>query len=206
LTIIEKRYDYVGELERSFLELKLTTKLLRQVKNNIKIIGKTFTPEEIITYYNGVFINFVHQIKDKLLGLIWWLYQDENSKKYIKEPDKFKLKTVKSLINNELTSKLLEEWVQDSSSGIGVCLRKRRHYHHSISTLQKNYDFVTAQSVNFILTTDIPSPTFNKEEFESYRKISLHGLKNGTISKQRDTALLISKNIDLISLYLISSW
>ena len=111
LTVIEKRHNYADELDRSFLELKLTRKLLSEVKNEIRISGKTFTPVEIITYYDGIFINFVHQIKDKLFGLIWWLYQDENSSSYIREPEKFKLQNKKSLINSEPISKLLEEWV-----------------------------------------------------------------------------------------------
>lgn len=203
LTIIEKRYGYADELDRSFLELKLTTKLLYQVKNEIKIIDKTFTPVEIITYYDGVFINFVHQIKDKLLGLIWWLHQDENSTNYITEPDKFRLKTVKSLINDESISKLLEEWDQGSLSGIGVCLRKRRHYHHSLSTLQKNDNFITAQSANLLLTEDMPGPNINKKKVKSYLKISLNSLKKDTLSKQKDTILLINENINLISLQLI---
>ena len=36
----------------------------------IKVGEKSYQPEEIISYYNGIFLDQVHQLKDKLFRMI----------------------------------------------------------------------------------------------------------------------------------------
>ena len=110
------------------------------------------------------------------------------------------------MINNITISKLLDSWDQSSDSSIGVCLRKRRHYHHGVSKLRKNYDFITAETAEFLLSTAHIGPPLNKKLVKSYIRTSSSSLKNEILTKQKNSIISINENIDLISAYLIKNF
>jgi len=56
--VMEKRSQYCLDLERTILEATLTLELLTTVENGIYTKDKNFGPEDIVMYYNGVFLDF----------------------------------------------------------------------------------------------------------------------------------------------------
>jgi predicted nucleotidyltransferase len=140
--VIQKRYQFSHDLVRALTEAKLTSKLRSLAKDAVSIDEKTFESEELITYYDGIFLDQVHQIKDKILRLVWWMMQDPKSPS--QEPDNIGLKNFKPY--EELLKKigiydLVHGWDQDLQTGIAVALRKRTQHHHFVSNLQQNSDF-----------------------------------------------------------------
>jgi hypothetical protein len=140
--VIQKRSQYSRDLVRALSETKLTCKLRSLAKDPVSIDGKTFESEELITYYDGIFLDYIHQIKDKILRLVWWMMQD--SKTPSQEPDNIGLKNFKSyeeILRKMGVYDLLHEWSQELQTGIAVALKKRTQHHHFISNLQLNSDF-----------------------------------------------------------------
>jgi predicted nucleotidyltransferase len=202
--VIQKRYQYSQDLERAINEATLTITLLSNVESSVNLGSKTFDSEEIVSYYNGIFLDYVHQIKDKVLRLIWWLLQDENLKTIPDEPEHIRLRSFR-----QFESKLkeidifdqLEAWDQESSTGIAVALKKRLQHHHFVSNLQLNSDF---QKIRMSKTMLSPSSVTRLTEYgkvrmkqigeESYLK-----WKTEIVKKQQETLGLIVNNINEVS-------
>ncbi|HSX29680.1 MAG TPA: hypothetical protein VLE73_03920 [Candidatus Saccharimonadales bacterium] len=68
--VVGQRYSYCSDLIRVLNELKLTAVLLSEVSEQKHTDHKTHQPEELIAYYSGIFLDQVHQIKDKLLRMV----------------------------------------------------------------------------------------------------------------------------------------
>lgn len=208
-SIIQKRYQYSQDLERAINEATLTTTLLSNVDTSVNLGNKTFDSEEIVSYYNGIFLDYVHQIKDKVLRLIWWLLQDENLKAIPDEPEHIRLRSFrqfeKELKEIEIFDRL-HEWDQESSTGIAVALKKRLQHHHFVSNLQLNSDF---QKIRMSKTMLSPSSVTKLSEYgkvrmkqigeESYLK-----WKTEIVKKQQETLDLIIDNVNEVSNKLIS--
>lgn len=163
--VIQRRYQYSQDLVRALTEAKLTSKLRSEAKKSIPIEEKTFEPEEVITYYDGIFLDYIHQIKDKILRLVWWIIQDSKSKTRPQEPERIGLKNFKSygeLLKEIGILELLQEWSQDTQTGIAVALRKRTQHHHRVSNLQLNSDF---QKIKFVKTLLTPASTIKLTEY-----------------------------------------
>lgn len=205
--VIQKRSQYSLELERAITEAELTTRLLTMVENGICIEDREFEPEDIVIYYNGVFLEFIHTIKDKHLRLVWWMLQNENSPS--KEPQKIGLsnfKSYKETLENIGIFSLLYEWDQNSSnSGIAVCLSKRTHHHHFISNLRYNKDFQKIQlSKTMLAPKSISSLSeYGKSEMKKLGEKAYKKWRTEITAKQIDTLELVKKNINSIALKLI---
>jgi len=74
--VIQRRQEYCSDVERALNEAELTTALLSETESSKKINEKIYQPEDIINYYNGVFLDQVHQIRDKLFRMISLLLLD----------------------------------------------------------------------------------------------------------------------------------
>ncbi|KKU60597.1 MAG: hypothetical protein UX85_C0009G0050, partial [Candidatus Beckwithbacteria bacterium GW2011_GWB1_47_15] len=68
--VVQRRQEYSSELERVIHEAKLTTHLLSKVQTQVKVGDKVHPPEEVISYHNGIFLDQVHQLKDKLFRMV----------------------------------------------------------------------------------------------------------------------------------------
>ena len=205
--VIQKRSQYSLELERTITEAELTTRLLTTVENVISIEDREFGPEDIVIYYNGIFLEFIHTIKDKYLRLIWWMLQNENSPS--KEPKKIGLinfKSYKENLEDIGIFSLLYEWDQKSSnSGIAVCLSKRTHHHHFISNLRYNADFKKIQlSKTMLAPRSISSLTeYGKSEMKKLGEKAYKKWRTDITTKQIDTLELVKKNVNSVALKLI---
>lgn len=207
--VVQRRNQYSTDLERVISEAKLTTVLLSEVESSMKVDEKSFEPEEIINYYNGIFLDQVHQIKDKLLRLVdRLLIVPENvpdSKK--KDPDKVKIVPFLSSHSEELKRigiyELLEEWDKGS---LAVVLRRRTQHHHFVSTLGLNEDFqkikMSRQFLSPVMVGHLSE--YGKKKMLEIQKESFAKWKQVTAEKQRDTLLQIQNNIEQIAEKLIA--
>lgn len=207
--VVQRRYQYSHDLVRALTEAKLTSKLRSLIDKEVSIDEKTFKPEELITYYDGIFLDYVHQLKDKILRLVWWMLQDDHTKSRIDEPDHIRLRSFNPyeiLLKKIGIYDLLREWEQDFSSGISVALKKRTQHHHFTSNLQLNSDFQKIKmaksmlSPNSINTLSEYGKTKMKEiEEESYKKWT-----DEIESKHKSTLEFIEKNVNGIASQLIA--
>lgn len=200
-SIISKKYQYVLDLERALIEARLTSKLLIDVKNSILTEDKLFESEELILYYEGIFLDYIHQIKDKFLRLIWWIIQKEDIEHKIEEPQNISLKNFSSYettLESIGIKKLMDEWKQDSTNGIAVSLKKRTQHHHFVSNLQYNDDFQKIKmSKSFLSPTSIGFLSeYGKTKMKQIGEDSYKKWRDDVIDKQKSTLDLIDSNLD----------
>lgn len=203
-SVIQKRYQYAQDLERAITEAELTSTLLFTVEPTVIIKKKSFDPEEIVSYYDGVFLDYVHQIKDKLFRLIWWMLQDENNKTDFNEPKHIRLKSFRqneSLLKSIKIYETLHQWDQKSSTGIAIALKKRLQHHHFISNLQLNSDFQKIRmSKTMLAPTSINMLSdYGKTRMKQIGEESYAKWKSDIVNKHRDTLTQIDENINQIA-------
>ena len=89
--IIQRQSRYAGDLQRVLDELKLTVELLSEKEERKQAKHKVHEPEEIINYYNGIFLDLVHQVKDKLFRLIACIIAEKPFGRAYDEPGQIKI-------------------------------------------------------------------------------------------------------------------
>lgn len=202
--VLQSRWQYVNDLERAIKELELTSILLLNTNKPISADGKQFESEEIISYYEGIFLDCVHQIKDKLFRLVWWMLQDEDSQTYPNEPGNIKLgsfRPYEALLNCIGILDLLKEWNQDATNGIAVVLKKRTHHHHFVSKLQLDSDYQKIRMSKIALSSMLSE--YGKSKVQQIGNESYVKWKALITTKQEQTLNLVLRNINEISKELI---
>lgn len=207
-SVVSRRQEYCGDLQRTIDEAKLNTYLLSEVKDEIKVGDRVYQPEETINYYNGVFLDQVHQIKDKLFRMVdrILLMPEQSQDDQKKDPREIKLGKFLSK-NKEILEKigiyqLLEQW---SVGNLKIVLDKRTNHHHRVSSLKLNHDFQNVQMSRLMLGP------FNVDKLSEYGKKRMTELgqesfvkwKDETVLKQESTIKEIDENIESISERLI---
>jgi len=205
---ISKRYQYAQDLERSFIEAKLTSKLLLDADKSVNVDENIFEPEEIISYYDGIFLEYIHQVKDKLFRLIWWIIQNDDVENKIEEPDSIKLgnfKSHKDLLLAIGIEEYMEEWNQELSNGIATALRKRTQHHHFISKLRLNEDFQKVKMSKSMLSSASIwyLSEYGKDKMKQIGEASYKKWRDDVINKQKSTLDQIEGNLENISKKLI---
>lgn len=207
LRFLQRQTEYANEIERVLKELRLTTALIKGCQGVELVTG--INRQELVAYYQGVFLTLVHQIKDKIVQLMHLMTEEAVPKKPSIENDV----SVADLLRKK-TKKLqdigieeeIKQWKQDNaSSKIAVVLRKRTHYHHRISGLRYNKDYL-----NLGLTDIAAQPSFRdqltdygKEQMDKMRLESTERLFSGASSKAEDTLNEIEENVERISAALV---
>src|SRR3989338_2744178 len=202
--VFQTRWQYANDLERAIKELELTSIFLLETNQSISAHGKQFDSEEIISYYEGIFLDCVHQIKDKLFRLVWWMLQDEDSKTHPNEPDNIKIKSFKpyeALLKYIGVLDLLKEWNQDANSGIAVALKKRTHHHHFVSKLQLDTDYQKIRMSKIAFSGMLSE--YGKTRVQQISNESYVKWKALIVDKQEQTQKLVLQNINGISKELI---
>lgn len=208
LKFLQRQSQYVGEIERVLKELRLTTTLIKECRTMAVPAG--VSKQELLAYYQGNFLTLVHQMKDKVLQLVYLMTEGTVPEKPSIENDvsvfdllhkkQEDLKTIG--IEDEI-----KEWEQNSpTGGIAVALRKRTHHHHRVSGLKYDQDFL-----NLGFTDIATDPNFQqgltdygKEQIEKMRLESTERLFTGALSKAQSTLASIEENIEKISNALVS--
>lgn len=200
--VVQRRQSYVSELIRVLEELELTAELLKEVDINAtkKINGKTKLPEDIIEYYNGVFLGLVHQAKDKLLRFLDYMAANENIKTEYKEADKVKVEKHKEILDQIGILELVNAWKQNDGP-IGVILKKRTQHHHRISTTRLNSDLQKLKMTRTVLSAPEVSSLneAGKKYMEELGKDSFEKYRDDIVQKQKHAFQLIDNNLNAIA-------
>lgn len=203
LRYLQRQSQYVTEIERVLRELRLTIFLIKGSRT--ADVPDGVSKQDLLVYYQGNFFTLVHQMKDKILQLVNLMTETTIPEKPAIENDikladllKNKVKILQAIgVETEM-----REWEQDSqTSKISVVLRKRLFYHHRISGLQYNNDFL---NLNF---TDIATQDnfqqalsdYGKEQIKKMREESIDNLFSEALSKAEGTLGAIYQNIEKIS-------
>lgn len=208
LAFLQRQSQYVTEIERVLKELRLSVSLIQGCKT--AILPEGVSRQELLAYYQGTFLTLVHQMKDKVLQLVHLMTEGKVPERPSVENDV----SVSDLLHKKQTElqkigieNAIKEWEQESpNSGIAVALRKRTHYHHRVSGLRYDRDFI-----NLGFTDIVNNPNFQqgltdygKEQIEKMRLESTERLFSGALSKTQNTLVVIEENIEKISEALVS--
>ena len=211
--VVQRRQEYCSDIERAISEAELTSVLLSEIKeNDLKKVGeKTYQPEDVINYYNGVFLDQVHQIRDKLFRMIALLLLDLDTAQDSQKKDPKKMEYKKFVDKNEEIIKKIE--IYDSltvwylgKSGIKIAIDKRTEHHHRVSTLKLNDDYQKLTMSRLMLNplsstrlSDYGKKRMTEIGIESFAK-----WRKEIVSKQENTIKEMKQNIEVISDKLIS--
>ncbi len=210
LRFLERQMEYAMEVDRVLSELKITVKLIADLKDNCEVKISETTPKDLLVYYQGAFFSLVHQMKDKILQLVNLMTEKKIPDKPTKEKDislRNILKNKSGIIDNLGIRKKLVFWQQENpKSSVAVVLRKRTEYHHKISRLRYNKDVL---NLGFVETMENPKfnlklSSYGLERIDKIKKESTERLFNDTYRKTTETLRDIEENINKISEMLIS--
>ena len=210
LRSLQRQSEYTNEIERVLKELRLTTQFIAETKGNKLSERIGINKQELLAYYQGIFLSLVHQMKDKVMQLIYLMTEETVPEK----PAMEKNVTVADLLKKkqDILKKIgiedeIKQWEQENpSSKIAVALRKRTHYHHRVSSLRYDNDFlklgftdISTQSPFQEMLTD-----YGKQQIEKMRTESTERLFSNAETKAKDTLTAIEVNIEKISLALVN--
>jgi predicted nucleotidyltransferase len=203
LRFIQRQSQYVGEIDRVLKEMRLTVSLIKGCRNSE--VSEGVSRQELLAYYQGNFFTLVHQMKDKILQLVYLITEETIPENPSSENDvsisdilKKKLEVIKIIgIEDEI-----RQWEQENkTSKMAVVLRKRTAHHHRVSGLKYDKDFL-----NLGFTDIAKHPSFQetlsdygKEHIEKIRAESMERLFSGALLKVEDTLKAVEENVDSIS-------
>lgn len=210
LRYLQRQSEYTNEIERVLKELRLTTMLIAETKISKLSEITEVSKQELLAYYKGIFLTLVHQMKDKITQLIHLMTEETIPEKPAMEKE---IKVVNLLQKKQdILKKIgiedeIKQWDQENpSSKIAVVLRKRTHYHHRVSRLRYDKDFlklgftdIATQSPFQEMLTD-----YGMQEIEKIRTESTERLFSDAEIKAKDTLAAIEENIEKISLALVN--
>jgi len=208
LRFLQRQSEYANEIERVLKELRLTTSLIKECQGIELVAG--ISRQELLAYYQGIFLTLVHQMKDKIMQLVHLIMEETIPEKPAIEKDISVVDLLRRKTKQLQTIRIEEnvkQWEQENTaSKIAVALRKRRHHHHLISGLRYNKDYL-----NLGLTDIAAQPSFRdqltdygKEQLDKIRVESTKRLFSSATSKAEDTLNEIEGNIERISAALVS--
>lgn len=208
LRFLQRQSEYANEIERVIKELRLTALLIKECQTRDLVAG--ISRQELLAYYQGIFLTLVHQMKDKIIQLVHLMTEEAIPEKPAIENDvsvSDLLRKKKKQLQIIGIEEDIKQWEQDNtSSKIAVALRKRRHHHHLISRLRYDKDYL-----NLGLTDIAAQPSFRdqltdygKEQMDKMRVESTERLFSGATLKAEDTLNEIEGNVERISAALVS--
>lgn len=206
--VVSRRQEYCSDLERVIDEAKLTTHLLSEAQNETKVGEKVHQPEEVISYYNGIFLDQVHQLKDKLFRMIALLLlvpetAQDNQKK---DPKKIDYQPFMKRNENQLKEigiyDLLAQW---GTGNLAVALDKRTNHHHFVSTLRLNEDFQKIKMSRLMLNPLKPVllSEYGLKKITEIGEESFKKWREEIVRKQQNTIDEIEQNVEQVAEKLI---
>jgi len=208
LRFLQRQSQYVTEIERVLKELQLTVSLIGECR--VCVVSGRTSRQDLLAYYQGVFLTLVHQMKDKIMQLVHLMTEEIIPEKPSVEKDisvsdllQRKIKKIQDIrIEEEI-----KQWEQENpTSKIAVVLRKRTHYHHRVSGLKYDDDFLKLNFTDIVSQPDFQQnlTIYRKERIEKIRIESMERLFSGASSKAEDTLKEIEENIEKISNALVT--
>lgn len=207
--VVQRRQEYCSEIERVIYEAKLTTHLLSEVQTETKVGSKVHPPEEVISYYNGIFLDQVHQLKDKLFRMVALILLVPETAQDNQKKDPKEIKYQSFMDKNEAELKkidvfeLLSQW---GSGNLAVALSKRTHHHHFVSTLHLNDDFQKIKMSRLMLNPVQPVllSEFGRKKMTEIGEESFKKWREEIVQKQQNTIDEIEQNIEQVAEKLIT--
>lgn len=210
LRYLQRQSEYISEIERVLKELRLTTALIKECKMGEILAG--VSRQELLAYYQGIFLTLVHQMKDKLVQFVNLMMEDTIPEKPTDENNirvvKF-LKKKQEILQRIGIEEEIKQWDQDSpTSKIAVALRERTPHHHRVSGLRYNKDFLNLGFTDIATQSNFQAglTDYGKEQIERMRVESTERLFSGGLAKAEDTLKAIEENVERISDALVSNF
>lgn len=206
--VISRRQEYCSDLERTIDEAKMTIVLLSEVQQEKKVGEKIHPPEEVINYYNGIFLDQVHQIKDKLFRLValMLLVPEQAQDNQKKDPKKIDYKPFMNKYAEVLKDikiyDLLAHW---GAGNLAIALQKRTNHHHFVSTLRLNEDLQKVAMSRLALhpLTSDRLTEYGKKRMAEIGEESFNKWREALVKKLQQIIEEIETNIEQIAECLI---
>lgn len=206
--VVSRRQEYCSDLKRVINETELTIHLLSEVQDETRIGEKILPPEEVISYYNGVFLDQVHQLKDKLFRMVdrLLLVPETAQDSQKKDPKEIKYQPFIDKNADELKKAgifyLLLQW---GTGNFAKTLDKRTNHHHFVSTLRLNDDFQKVKMSRLMLNplTSNQLNEYGKKRMAEIGEESFAKWRNELVEKLQSILTEIELNIEQVSEKLI---
>jgi len=207
--ILQKQWQYANEILRVLSELKLTIWLLGRLPTEDDMSAIESDPEDLILYYEGVFPELTHQLKDKIFGLIELLLGIRpTTEKTGKRVNKIleQSKKVGLDLEVEIAAWHAHDQKPDTKEIIKGVLTIRTNHHHYLSRIPLNALYQDVKVSRIFAQDSLRDylTDFGKTEMT---KIGTEGLKN--LQEQAKQKMLgtfeeVERNINAIANKLIS--
>lgn len=209
--IFSLRHEYASEIERVLSEIRLTMHFLSTLSEDTVTDGNVFYSDDLVNYFNGIYLDQLHQLKDKLLQLLHFMLMVTET-----TPDSLKQELKKPSVSKILKKhgeKLTEIGIYNSVSDwdegpIKVALAKRTNHHHYVSSLKLNVDVQKVHMSRMMLSPVAQNhlSEYGKQRLKEIGEESFKKFKEELVSKHETTFARINKNIELISAKLIEHY
>jgi len=201
---LRRRSQYAQEINRVIQELRITLSLMEHIPSTFQVQNLSAKEEDLLLYFQGIFFDLIHQLKDKLLQLVYLLTFETIPDTLYEEKDislSDLLRRRRDKLKEYDLEHLLQLWSQDSTSGIGVVLRKRTIYHHRLSSLPLADLFQKVQFAGLLRQPHLESylSDYGKEQMEKLEKESRESLKLDVLQKATKTLAEVEDNLNSIS-------
>ncbi len=203
LRFLQRQSQYASEIDRVVRELRLTCALIEACRTSE--VPQDVKRQDLLAYYQGNFLNLVHQMKDKILQIVDLISEDEIPDNPSIEGDVSTsdlLRKKKKKLQAMGIEEAIKQWEQDNpTSKISVVLRKRLHHHHRVSGLRYDNDFLNLSFADIATQLQFQQSLtdYGKEQIEKLREESTERLFSGALAKARDTLKAIEENIEIIA-------
>ena len=207
LRFLQRQSEYSNEIERVLKELRLTTDLINECRTRDLVTG--MSRQELLAYYQGIYLTLVHQIKDKVVQLVNLMTEEIIPEKPSIEDDisveKLLLKKLKKLQDIGIEEQMRMWFQNHETSKIAVALRRRIQHHHRISGLRYDKDFQNLGLVDLVAHPNFQQQLSSSgiEQIEKMKIESTERLFSGALAKAEETLNEIINNIEHIASALV---
>jgi len=201
---------YIHDITRILLELKMATSFVEKVPDEQFFKDHSINPEDYIMYHQGYFLDLVHQLKDKLIQMLYAILKPdrEYSDKKTNNLKHSKIKNLTLVAQIKGLEDLLEPWdayrPEDPTKlkhPITISLKKRTGYHHYKNPLTNQENYFQTKSSRFLLAPDFFKhlSDYGVQMVTERSKKTLEAWQKETHQKMSETLKVVEENVDSIA-------
>lgn len=207
----ERKWQYAKQVKRILRDMRLVVSLAKNVDILSSEMGG-FLPEEIISYHRGAFLTLCHQLKDKLIKLIY--ITDPEYKDFKNTRPKIKLSRLLNMNIDKDVKDIVKKYDDEAEIdrsrpyGISLALKKRTKHHHYISPLDYDEDLSKIQFARTMLKPEAYAclSEFGKTRAAEILKKGLDNLQTKGLAQMGSVLAEVECDVDQISQKLVCNY
>jgi hypothetical protein len=207
--------SYIYDVERILSELETARSFVEKLPTEEFLKEYSTNHENHIMYHQGYFLDLMHQLKDKLIQLLYAIAVADRkySKKEERHIDLKKLMKGKLIVRIKSLKDLLSVWNADLAldpnrpkNPITIALKKRTNYHHYRNPLTNEENYFKAKANRTLLSPGTIEylNDYGRHLISEKGKENIAAWQSDSLRKMTNTLKDTRVNIDSISKVIIS--